>query len=505
MPRYALAIDQGTTNTKALLVREDGAIAAAASRPVPIHFPQPGWVEQDARELWQSVLGAVGECLGRAGAARPDVIGISNQRESVLVWERASGQPIGPCLTWQCRRTAPFCAELRARGLNALLTRRTGLAIDPVFSASKARWLLDRTPHGNARAANGELAIGTVDSWLLWNLTAGAAHATDLTNASRTQLLDLSRLQWDEELLSIFGIPAAALPALHPSSHIYGETAACTDIPAGIPIGALAGDSHAALFGHAIFTPGAIKATYGTGSSLMTITAQPVWAAGLSTAIAWSRDEGARETETKFALEGNIFTTGGAVQWLGEFLGLPDPVEDAVRLAASVPDSAGVYLVPAFAGLGAPHWNDAARGLLCGLTRGSGAAHAARAAVDSIAYQVRDVLEAMEQAGGAPIPALLADGGGTRNASLMQFQADILDRPVVRSAAADVSAMGAAWLAGLASGIWPSLHALAALPREEQRFEPAMKREDRARLYDGWREAVRQAIVTTPGAPAGKA
>ena len=499
MPRYALAIDQGTTNTKALLVDEGGRIVASASRPAPIRFPRPGWVEQDAEELWRSVLGAVGECLERAGGKKPAALGISNQRESVVAWERKSGAPVGACVSWQCRRTAPFCAELRARGLDGLLTRRTGLGIDPVFSASKARWLLEHAADGVARAANGEIAIGTVDSWLLWNLTGGAVHATDLTNASRTQLLDLSRLEWDAELLEIFGIPRAALPELHASSHVYGETAECGAIPGGIAIGALAGDSHAALFGHGIFTPGAVKATYGTGSSLMTLTERPVWGEGLSTAIGWSR-----EGETKFALEGNIFTTGGAVQWIGEFLGLADPVADAARLASSVTASGGVYLVPAFAGLGAPHWNDAARGMLCGLTRGTGAAHAARAAVEAIAYQVRDVFEAMERAGGAAIPALLADGGGTRNGWLMQFQADILDRPVVRSAEADVSAIGAAWLAGLATGLWPSLDFLAALPRETERFEPAMRAAERARLYDGWREAVRQALVTAPGPSAEK-
>ena len=496
MPRYVLAIDQGTTNTKALLLGEDGCLVAGSARPVPIRFPRPGWVEQDARELWESVMGAVGDCLAQAGPITPAAIGISNQRESVVAWERRSGAPVGPCVSWQCRRTAPFCAELRSNGLNELLTRRTGLGIDPVFSASKARWLLEHTKDGLARAADGEIAIGTVDSWLLWNLTGGAVHGTDLTNASRTQLLNLTRLEWDDELLAVFGIPRAALPSLHASSHVYGETAGGGAIPDGIAIGALAGDSHAALFGHAIFTPGAVKATYGTGSSLMTITAEPVWREGLSTAIAWSRTG-----ETKFGLEGNIFTTGGAVQWIGEFLGLADPVVAAARLAETVESSGGVYLVPAFTGLGAPHWNDAARGMLCGLTRGSSAAHAARAALESIAFQVRDVFEAMEQAGGGPIPALLADGGGTRNDWLMQFQADILNRTVVRSAAADVSAIGAAWVAGLATAIWTSLDELAALPRAVQRFEPAMGDAERARLYDGWQEAVRQATVAAQGTP----
>ncbi len=489
--RHVLAIDQGTTNTKALLIDQEGRIVASASRPLAIHFPQPGWVEQDARELWASVVDAADECLARADGTVPAAIGISNQRESVVAWDRRTGAPVGPCVVWQCRRTAPFCAELRRRGCEEPLRERTGLGIDPLFSASKARWLLEHTPDGFAHAASGELAVGTVDSWVLWNLTGGAAHACDLTNASRTQLLNLNRLEWDSDLLSLFGIPQAALPAVRPSSHLFGASVRIGRIPAGVPIGALVGDSHAALFGHAIFEPGTVKATYGTGSSLMTVTDGPVLSEpGLSATIAWSC--GGR---TRYALEGNILTTGGAVQWAGEFLRLPDPSHDAAELAAAVADSGGVYLVPAFVGLGAPHWKDDARGILTGLTRGTTAAHAARAALESIAYQVRDVLEVMERAGNRALPTLLADGGASRNGLLMQFQADILGRPVVRSASADVSAIGAAWLAGLAAGVWRSLEDLASLPRPEQRFEPRMGDAERARLYDGWLRAVRRAIM----------
>jgi glycerol kinase len=490
--RYVLAIDQGTTNTKVLLLDQAGAIAASASRPLAIQFPQPAWVEQNACELWNSVVGAIGECLERAGAVDLAAIGISNQRESVVVWDRRTGQPAGPCVIWQCRRTAPFCADLRARGAADLLRSRTGLTIDPLFSASKARWLLDSIPDGTARAAAGELAIGTVDSWVLWNLTGGAVHACDLTNASRTQLLNLHTRQWDPELLALFGIPAAALPTLHPSSDIFGESIAVGKLPAGIPMAALAGDSHAALFGHAIFSPGAVKATYGTGSSLMTVTPEPVLSgAGLSTTIGWSR-----AGETRYALEGNISVTGGAVQWLGDFLQLAGGADEVARLAASVPDSGGVYLVPAFVGLGAPWWNDAARGLLTGLTRGVTAAHTARATIESIAYQVRDVFQAMERDADRALPALLADGGASRNDALMQFQSDILDRPVVRSDSADVSAIGAAWLAGLAVGTWGSLEELERLPRPEQRFEPRMAEAERRRLCDGWRQAVERALAT---------
>jgi glycerol kinase len=484
--RYVLAIDQGTTNTKAILVDPCGGIVASASRPVAIRFPQPAWVEQDARVLWSSVADAAAECLAKAGNVRPAAIGISNQRESVVAWDRRTGEPVGPCVVWQCRRTAPFCAALREAGHEELLQRRTGLAIDPLFSAGKARWLLGRTPDGMRRAADGELAIGTVDSWLLWNLTGGAVHATDLTNASRTQLMDLRKLRWDPQLMAIFGIPAAALPTLRPSSWLYGESVAQGGLPAGIPVCALAGDSHAALFGHAIFSPGAVKATYGTGSSLMTATAEPVESTGgLSATVGWSRAE-----QTMYALEGNITVTGGAVQWLGEFLGLPDAAAGVAELASTVADTDGVYMVPAFAGLGAPHWNAGARGLITGLTRGTTAAHVARATVESIAYQVRDVFDAMEHDCEHALPVLLADGGASRNDFLMQFQADILNRPVERSASSDVSAMGAAWLAGLAAGVWRSLDELAALPRPERRFEPKMSETERARRYDGWLETI---------------
>ncbi|HUA62959.1 MAG TPA: glycerol kinase GlpK [Verrucomicrobiae bacterium] len=496
MPRSVLAIDQGTTNTKAVLVSETGDVLATASRAVPIRYPQPGWVEQDAVELWRSVLEAAAECLAKAGCAAPDAIGISNQRESAVAWDRRSGEPVGPCVSWQCRRTAPFCAELRRNGHEAMLVERTGLAVDPVCSASKMRWLLDYTPDGCRRAANGEIALGTVDSWLLWNLTGGVAHACDLTNASRTQLLNLNRLGWDAELLALFGIPEAALPALDESSHIYGETGPCGAIPAGLPIGALAGDSHAALFGHAIFTPGAVKATYGTGSSLMTITRAPSWSRGLATTVAWSC-----KGNTQYGLEGNIFATGGAVQWVGDFLGLPNPAVDAAKLAATVSDTAGVYLVPAFTGLGAPYWNDGARGTLSGLSRGTSAAHAARAAVEAVAFQISDVFQAMEAAAKQSIPELLADGGATHNEFLMQFQADILDRTVVASGNADVSAIGAAWLAGLATGVWKSLDTLSALPRTVRRFDPSMAPARRQRLLSGWRDAVRQALTAASAPP----
>lgn len=482
-----LAVDQGTTNTKSVLM--DGAVVvASASRPVEVSFPRPGWVEQDAFELWTSVREAVAECLSQAPDANIAALGITNQRESAIVWDRRTGEPAGPCVIWQCRRTAPFCAELRERGLSDLIQERTGLAVDPLFSASKIRWLLSGIHRGFERAAAGELCAGTVDSWLLWRFTSGAVHATDATNASRTQLLNLRTAQWDNDLLGIFKIPANCLPEVRPSSGVFGHTSG-NKLPEGIPIASMIGDSHAALFGHAAFTPGSVKATYGTGSSLMTLTEQPVASNyGLSSTVAWARDG-----EVKYALEGNITNSGATVQWFGEFLGLSSAAEEAASLASTVDDAGGVYIVPAFAGLGAPHWDAEARGLISGLTRASRSAHVARAALESIAYQVRDVFEAMRQDMGIAPPVLLADGGASRNDTLMQFQADILDRPVVRTLTADLSIRGCAWLAGLAIGYWNSLCELEALPRETQRFEPRFAESRRTELISGWNDAVSRA------------
>ncbi|MCL4792966.1 MAG: glycerol kinase GlpK [Bryobacteraceae bacterium] len=487
---HILAIDQGTTNTKALLVDAGGAIVARASRPLDIRFPQPAWVEQDAEALWRSVREAASECLEKAGHPVLAGAGITNQRESIVVWDRRTGAPAGPCVVWQCRRSAGFCAELKKRGLEPLLQQRTGLGIDPLFSASKLRWLLDSIPDGQSRAEAGELCAGTVDSWVLWNLSGGAVHACDASNAARTQLFDLRRLTWDSELLGVFNVPRAILPEVGRSSAVYGETSA-DGLPSGVPIGSLIGDSHAALFGHAAFEPGSVKATYGTGSSLMTLTEEPVGSSrGLSTTIAWWRDT------VRYALEGNVTVAGGAVQWVGELLGLSDPATEAAALARGMTDTAGVYLVPAFAGLGAPYWDAGARGVICGLTRGANAAQLARASLESIAYQVRDVFEAMQADASSQLPELLADGGASRNDDLMQFQADILDRPVRRNLSGDLSAVGAAWLAGLALGIWKSTDQLASLPRQQDLFIPRMQASARERRYAGWLEAVAKARST---------
>ncbi|ODS52913.1 MAG: hypothetical protein ABS36_15760 [Acidobacteria bacterium SCN 69-37] len=483
-----LAIDQGTTNTKVLLMGSDGAVVAHASRPVETTFPQPGWVEQDARGIWRTVVDAIDECLARAGGTQPDAIAVTNQRESVLVWDRRTGVPAGPVVVWQCRRTAEACDRLRAEGRASLVTARTGLTIDPLFSATKARWLLDRIPDGHARAAAGDLRVGTIDSWIVWNLTGRAVHACDATNASRTQLYSLASGQWDPDLLDLFGIPAAALPDIRPSSGVIAQTTACGTLAAGVPVAAMIGDSHAALFGHAAFEPGAVKATYGTGSSLMTPVPVRTDVAGLSSTVAW-----ALPGPVTLALEGNITDTGGAVEWVGRLLGADEPGRHVATLAVTVPHGSGTYLVPAFAGLGAPHWDARARAIVCGLTRGSGPAQLARAAIDSIAYQIGDVFAVMIDAIGSATPVLLADGGASRNDDLMQFQADIIGAPIVRDASTDLSARGAAWMAGLATGVWRTLDDLRALPRSVDRFEPRMSAAARTPLITGWREAVARA------------
>jgi glycerol kinase len=485
---HILAIDQGTTNTKVLMFNDAGVVVAGASRPVTVTFPTPGWVEQDPRALWQSVHDGIEACLA-ATPHTPDVIAVTNQRESVLVWERATGRPLGPCIVWQCRRTSAFCDELRRRGLQKTIEKKTGLTIDPLFSASKIRWLLDAIPNGHARARRGDLCAGTVDSWVLWNLTGGGVHACDATNASRTQLFALETGGWDDELLDAFAIPRRVLPEVRPSSGEYGRTRNAGALPDEVPIASLIGDSHAALFGHAAFEPGMVKATYGTGSSLMTMTPAPIRSAhGLSSTVAWALPQ-----RTSYALEGNITMTGGAIDWFSQLLGGANTAATVAQLAATIGEAGGVYVVPAFAGLGAPHWDDRARGLISGLTRGSTAVHVARATLESIAYQVRDVFEAMRSDTSHTPVALLADGGASRNDTLMQFQADMLGCPVVRNGSADLSAQGAAWLAGLAAGMWPSLDALAGLPRTVDRFEPSMGTHDRDARYAGWTAAVRRA------------
>jgi glycerol kinase len=491
---WILAIDQGTTNTKALLLDRAGKIAYRASTPVGILQPQAGWVEQDPLDLWRSVVSVMRECARHASESRCTIAGIAiaSQRETAVIWRRAgrgaefAGEPIGNAITWQCRRSAPVCERLRANA--GRVQAVTGLPLDPLLSASKWAWALDREPELREGAERGEVLLGTVDAWLLYNLTGGKVHATDHTNASRTALMSLAKLEWDTEMLELFQVPRKGLPGLRASSGDFGKCAAISEL-GGVPIVAMIGDSHAALVGHGRYQSGTVKATYGTGSSLMMLTPELAGDGGdLARTVAWSTAEGAR-----FALEGNIAMSGAAVQWVGEFLGLKNPIDDAAALAATVPDAAGLVLVPAMVGLGAPHWDATARGLACNIERTHTAAHLARAAIDALAQQVADVLVAMEDLAKVKLPVLLADGGATRNNSLMQAQADIIGRPVHRSSHEDLSARGAALLGGLRLGWWGGLEALAALENRADVFEPRMSDVDRDKSRSAWKLAVRRA------------
>lgn len=482
-----LAIDQGTTNTKALLVDDQGRPGARASAPARVTTLNSNWVEQDPEEIWRSVQQAATECMQQQPEAAVAGVAISNQRETVVAWERKSGRALAPAIVWQCRRSEAICERLRADGLAEMLRERTGLAIDTLFSASKMCWLLENVAGLRERAEAGEVCFGTVDSWLIWKLTEGRMHACDASNGSRTQLLSLDACAWDEELLRVFGVPRAALPEVRDSSGCFGRCAGMTRLD-DVPIVSAMGDSHAAMAGHGSYVPGTVKATYGTGSSLMTLLpGRGTGAEGLATTIAW-RLEGVAQ----YALEGNIAMTGAGVAWVGEFLGLGD-FASVVKLASSVASSGGVYFVPAMSGLGAPYWDGQAKGCVSGLTRTSRAAHLARAAVEAIAFQVRDVFDAMAEGAGCELPVLHADGGATRNDALMQFQADVLGRPMLRSSCEDLSAMGAAWFGGLALGWWKSTAELERLPQETQSFVPQMDRRESERLYAGWQTAVARA------------
>jgi len=481
-----LAIDQGTTNTKALLVDCSGAPVFRVATPVPLVSANGGFVEQDPEHLWQSVCRVIADsdAYARQHGWTIDAVAISNQRETALAWDVQSGEAAAPAVSWQCGRGAAICD--RNAQFTAEIRARTGLPLAPLISATKWAWLLENDARIRELADTDRLRLGTVDAWLIHRLTQGTVNATDLTNASRTGLLNLTTLDWDRDIAEIFRIPLRALPSLRPSSGAFGCCAAISGVER-VPILAAIGDSHAAIFGHGRFSAGTVKATYGTGSSLMALT--PALAPdtpSLARAIAWSIGN-----NVQFALEGNIAMTGSAVQWLGEFLRLPNPAPDVAALAATVPDAAGVYFVPAMVGLGAPHWDASARGAITGLSRAHTAAHLAHAALDSIAFQVADVFFAMEQAAGVPLAELRADGGATRNSALMQFQADILDRPLLRSANEELSALGAAWLAGLALGWWSSLAELESRANPTDRFAPNLAAEERDRLYRGWSQAVR--------------
>jgi len=486
---YILALDQGTTGSTAVLFNKEGQVVSSAYREVHQFYPQSGWVEQDPRELLQASLAVAEEALQKAGVAVSQVmgVGITNQRETTVVWDRDTGEPVTNAIVWQCRRTAPLCEELTQRGMSQRITEKTGLIIDAYFSATKIRWVLDHIPQGQHRAQQGDLLFGTVDSWLVWNLTHGAVHITDYSNASRTMLFNIHTLQWDKELLASLDIPEAILPQVMPSSQVYGETASGLLANSRVPLGAIAGDQQAALFGQACYDPGMVKNTYGTGSFVLLNTGiRPVSSRkGLVTTIAWGL-----AGEVSYALEGSIFATGAAVQWLRDGLGIITEAAESEVLARSVADSGGVYFVPAFVGLGAPYWDMYARGTIVGLTRGTTREHLARATLEAIAYQVRDAVETMIAEADLGIPLLRVDGGGTANSFLMQFQADILGMPIQRAAVAETTALGAAYLAGLAVGLWRDTSEISGKWRAAETFEPGMSSDQRETLYADWKRAV---------------
>jgi glycerol kinase len=488
---FVLSLDEGTTSARAVLYDEQGRNTAMKSAPVECRYPHPGWVEQDADEIWNAQLYAARGLLDHAGVRPGEIVaaGITNQRETTVVWERATGRAVAPAIVWQCRRTAPYCAELAQSSAAADITRRTGLVIDAYFSASKIRWILENVPGARRKARDGELLFGNVDTWLIWKLSHGAAHVTDTSNASRTMLMNLETGEWDEDLLRLFEIPRAMLPRIAPSSAVVGAIAA-EHFGAEIPIAGIAGDQQAALAGQACFRAGLSKNTYGTGCFALLHTGShlPVSRHRLLATRAASIG-----SQPQFAIEGSVFVAGAAVQWLRDELGLIEHAADSEALAASVPHTGGVYVVPAFVGLGAPHWDGAARGIICGLTRSSGRAQIVRATLESIAYQTRELIDAMQADAGERIRELRVDGGAAANNFLMQFQADILGCPIVRPVDIETTALGAAYLAGLATGFWKSVDEVERFWRAERRFEPAMDETTRARLFSGWKDAVARA------------
>ena len=493
MDTYIAALDQGTTSSRAILFHQTGEIAARAQYPFRQIYPQPGWVEHDPMEIWASERRALAEITSHIDPRQVAAIGITNQRETTILWDRRTGEPIHNAIVWQCRRTAPFCDGLKAQGLGETIAEKTGLLIDAYFSASKIRWLLDNVPGARERAERGELCFGTVDSWLIWQLSGGAVHVTDYSNASRTMLFNIHTLRWDEELCELFGIPMSILPRPVGNSEVYGLVA--RDLPeleglAGIPICGSIGDQPAALFGQGCFHPGEAKNTYGTGCfTLMNVGREAVRSrAGLVTSVGWSVGG-----ETSYALEGSVFNAGSTIQWLRDELKLIDSAPECDRLAESVPDSGGVVIVPAFTGLGAPYWDMYARGTILGLTRGSTRAHIARAVLDAIALQVTDLVRAMNADAPCPIPTLRVDGGASVSDILMQIQADLLGIPVDRPAQVETTAFGAAALAGLAAGVWKDTGELEKLRRSQHVFTPLRSGEDCGREYRRWQRAVERA------------
>ncbi|MDZ7265728.1 MAG: glycerol kinase GlpK [candidate division KSB1 bacterium] len=490
--KYLLALDQGTTSSRSIIFDQEGNMRAWSQQEFTQYYPQPGWVEHDPEEIWQTQLATARAALQKAGLSAKDIaaIGITNQRETTLLWERKTGKAVHPAIVWQDRRTAALCDEIRATKWRQEISRRTGLVADPYFSATKIKWLLDNVAGLRPRARQGELAFGTIDTWLLWKLTGGKVHATDCSNASRTLLFNIHECDWDRELLALFDIPAALLPKVRPSSGLFG-LAAAEWLGAEIPIAGIAGDQQAALFGQTCFKPGMLKNTYGTGCFMLMQTGAQAFASqhGLLTTIAWQIGGG----QVQYALEGSVFVAGAVVQWLRDELQIIKSASEIEHLAAQVKDNGGVYLVPAFAGLGSPYWDAGARGTIVGLTRGTNRGHLARAALEAIAYQSRDLAEAMQEDAGITLTELRVDGGAVGNDLLMQFQADIVPTPVVRPAVTETTALGAAYLAGLAVGCWRDLDDLSRHWRAQTRFSPSMPEAERRQLYHNWRRAVGRA------------
>jgi glycerol kinase len=494
---YVLSVDQGTTSTRAIVFNRAGEVVSSAQREIGQHFPQPGWVEHDANEIWLSVLGVVAAALTEKGIdpGRIAAIGITNQRETAVVWNRHTGMPVYPAIVWQSRQTAPICEELRRAGTEGKFRDKTGLLLDPYFSGTKVKWILDRVEGAREQAERGDLLFGTIDSWLIWKMTGGRAHVTDYSNASRTLMFNIRELQWDDELLGILGIPKAMLPEVRSSSEVYGTTVPHHFFGHRIPIAGAAGDQQAALFGQACYGTGMVKNTYGTGCFMLMNTGSSAIASkhGLLTTIAWGVDG-----RVDYALEGSVFVAGSAIQWLRDGLRMIGSAEESEAYAARVDSAEGVYVVPAFVGLGTPYWDSDARGAVFGLTRGTTKEHLIRATLESLAYQTKDVLDAMEEDAGLRLRTLRVDGGAVRNDLLMQFQSDILQQAVERPAVSETTALGAAYLAGLAVGYWRDREEIAGLQRIERRFEPAMPAGRSRELYEGWRKAVRATLAFKP-------
>ena len=491
MPEYIMALDAGTTSNRCILFNKKGEMCSVAQREFTQYFPQPGWVEHDADEIWASQLGVAVEAMNKINVSAADIaaIGITNQRETAIVWDKETGEPVYHAIVWQCRRTSEYCDSLKAKGLTEKFRQKTGLVIDAYFSGTKVKWILDNVPGARERAEQGRLLFGTVETWLIWRLTKGRVHVTDYSNASRTMLFNINTLEWDDEILAELDIPKCMLPKVVPSSCIYGETDP-SFFGGPIPIAGAAGDQQAALFGQTCFSPGEAKNTYGTGCFLLMNTGdKPVFSGnGLVTTIAWGLDG-----KVTYALEGSIFVAGAAIQWLRDEMRLIDSAADSEYMANKVPDTNGCYVVPAFTGLGAPHWDQYARGTIVGITRGVNKYHMIRATLDSIAYQVNDVLDAMEADSGISLAALKVDGGASANDFLMQTQADIIDAPVNRPVCVETTAMGAAYLAGLAVGYWKDRGEVLANWTIDRTFTPAISEADRASRIKGWNKAVRYA------------